>query len=158
MPKNKTINVKGTEIVLFSVGNEDYVSITDIARHKDSANTDSIIQNWLRNRNTIELLGFWELMYNPGFKPLEFEGFKKQAGLNSFVMTPKKWMENTNAGERLFRPKTHQKPRAFIKKTAEICAILTENLSTFFSSAYLNCNCRFMHFTRFNDMIWQIYR
>ena len=97
MAKNRTINVKGTEIVLFSIGNEDYVSITDIARHKDSANTDSIIQNWLRNRNTIELLGFWELMYNPGFKPLEFEGFKKQAGLNSFVMTPKKWIENTNA-------------------------------------------------------------
>jgi len=83
--------------MLFSKENEDYVSITDIARHKDSANTDSIIQNWLRNRNTIELLGFWELMYNPGFKPLEFEGFKKQAGLNSFVMTPKKWIESTNA-------------------------------------------------------------
>ncbi|MCO5950502.1 GNAT family N-acetyltransferase [Mucilaginibacter flavidus] len=97
MAKSKTINVKGTEIVLFQNGDEDYVSITDIARHKDSANTDSIIQNWLRNRNTIELLGFWELMYNPGFKPLEFEGFKKQAGLNSFVMTPKKWIENTNA-------------------------------------------------------------
>ena len=76
MAKSKTINVKGTEVVLFSKGSEDYVSITDIARHKDSANTDSIIQNWLRNRNTIELLGFWELMYNPGFKPLEFEGFK----------------------------------------------------------------------------------
>jgi len=81
MAKNKTSNVKGTEVVLFQNGDEDYVSITDIARHKDSANTDSIIQNWLRNRNTIELLGFWELMYNPGFKPLEFEGFKKQAGL-----------------------------------------------------------------------------
>ena len=81
MAKNTTINVKGTEIGLFSKGNEDYVSITDIARHKDSANTDSIIQNWLRNRNTIELLGFWELMYNPGFKPLEFERFKKQAQL-----------------------------------------------------------------------------
>ena len=97
MAKNTTINVKGTEIGLFSKENEDYISITDIARHKDSANTDSIIQNWLRNRNTIERLGFWELMYNPDFKPLEFEGFKKQAGLNSFVMTPKKWIENTNA-------------------------------------------------------------
>jgi hypothetical protein len=80
LTKNKTITVKGTEIVLFSKGNDDYVSITDIARHKDNTNTDSIIQNWLRNRNTIELLGFWELMYNPDFKPLEFEGFKKQAG------------------------------------------------------------------------------
>ncbi len=61
------------------------------------SNTDSIIQNWLRNRNTIELLGFWESMYNPNSKPLEFEGFRKQAGLNSFVMTPKKWIESTNA-------------------------------------------------------------
>ncbi|MFD1631256.1 KilA-N domain-containing protein [Pseudopedobacter beijingensis] len=61
------------------------------------AYTDSIIQNWMRNRNTIELLGFWETIYNPDFKPLEFEGFKKQAGLNSFVMTPKRWIENTNA-------------------------------------------------------------
>jgi len=49
------------------------------------------------NRNTIELLGFWESIYNPNFKPLEFEGFRKQAGLNSFVMTPKRWIENTNA-------------------------------------------------------------
>jgi hypothetical protein len=97
MAKNKTINVKGTEITLFSQGSDDFISLTDIAKHKDLANTDTIIQNWLRNRNTIELLGFWETMYNPNFKPLEFEGFRKQAGLNSFVMTPKKWIETTNA-------------------------------------------------------------
>ncbi len=97
MAKNKTINVKGTEITLFSDGASEFISLTDIAKHKDSANTDTIIQNWLRNRNTIELLGFWEFMYNPNFKPLEFEGFRKQAGLNSFVMTPKKWIESTNA-------------------------------------------------------------
>ena len=80
MAKNKTINVKGTEITIFQGEQSDFISLTDIAKHKDSANTDSIIQNWLRNRNTIELLGFWELMYNPDFKPLEFEGFRKQAG------------------------------------------------------------------------------
>lgn len=97
MSKNKTINVNGTEISLFISGTNDFISLTDIAKHKDLANTDSIIQNWLRNRNTIELLGFWESMYNPNFKPLEFEGFRKLAGLNSFVMTPKKWIENTNA-------------------------------------------------------------
>jgi len=97
MAKSKTIIVKGTEISVFSEGTSDYISLTDIARHRDLANTDSIIQNWLRNRNTIELLGLWETMYNPNFKPLEFEGFKKQAGLNSFVMTPKKWIESTNA-------------------------------------------------------------
>jgi hypothetical protein len=54
-------------------------------------------KNWMRNRNTIELLGFWESIYNPNFKPVEFDGFRKQAGLNSFVMTPKKWIESTNA-------------------------------------------------------------
>lgn len=97
MAKTKSIIVKGTEISIYSGEQEEYISITDIARHKDSTNTDSIIQNWLRNRNTIELLGYWELLYNPDFKPLEFEGFRKQAGLNSFVMTPKKWIETTNA-------------------------------------------------------------
>ncbi|MCE2755949.1 MAG: KilA-N domain-containing protein, partial [Ignavibacteriae bacterium] len=76
---------------------EDFISLTDISRHKDAENTDTIIQNWMLNRNTIELLGFWESIYNPNFKPLEFEGFRKQAGLNSFVMTHKRWIENTNA-------------------------------------------------------------
>lgn len=97
MAKNKKINVQGIDIVLYEDNKEDYISLTDIARHKDSVNTDSIIQNWLRNRNTVELLGFWETMYNPNFKPLEFEGFRKQAGLNSFVITPKKWIETTHA-------------------------------------------------------------
>jgi len=97
MAKSKKINVNGVEIVLYQDNQQDFISLTDIARHKDAANTDTIIQNWMRNRNTIELLGFWELLYNPGFKPLEFEGFRKQAGLNSFVMTPKRWIESTNA-------------------------------------------------------------
>ena len=97
MAKNKKINVIGTEVTVLSTDQDDYISLTDIARYKDSANTDAIIQNWLRNRNTIELLGFWETIYNPDFKPLEFEGFRKQAGLNSFVLTPKKWIETTCA-------------------------------------------------------------
>jgi hypothetical protein len=97
MAKNKTINVKGTEITIFQNYENDYISLTDIARYRDASNMDAIIQNWLRNRNTIELLGFWETMYNPNFKPLEFEGFRKQAGLNSFVLTPKRWIETTNA-------------------------------------------------------------
>ncbi len=97
MAKNKTINVKGTEITIFKGNESDFISLTDIARYKDANNMDAIIQNWLRNRNTVELLGFWETMYNPDFKPLEFEGFRKQAGLNSFVLTPKKGIETTNA-------------------------------------------------------------
>lgn len=97
MAKNNKITVQGTHITI-SIGEQsDYISLTDIAKHKDATHTDDVIKNWLRNRNTIELLGFWEKMYNPDFKPVEFDGFRKQAGLNSFVMTPKKWIETTNA-------------------------------------------------------------
>ena len=85
MAKNKIIIVKGTEIEIFQGKQSDYISLTDIARYKDIERTDYIIQNWLRNRNTIELLGFWEQIYNPDFKPIEFDGFRKQAGLNSFT-------------------------------------------------------------------------
>lgn len=95
--KNDKIVVKGSEISILHIDAEDFISLTDIARHKDALNTDDIIKNWLRNRNTVELLGFWEQLHNPDFKPLEFEGFRKQAGLNSFTMTPKKWIESTNA-------------------------------------------------------------
>ena len=91
------ITVHNTEIIFLNTEIGDYISLTDIARHKDATNMDDIIKNWLRNRNTIELLGFWETIYNPNFKPVEFDGFRKQAGLNSFVMTPKRWIESTNA-------------------------------------------------------------
>lgn len=97
MAKSKVIEVKGIHVTVLIGENEDYVSLTDIARYKDSLNTDDIIKNWLRNRNTIELLGLWEHIYNPNFKPVEFDGFRKQAGLNSFVLTPKRWIETTNA-------------------------------------------------------------
>ena len=93
----KKIIVKGSEISILRVEQQDYISLTDLARHKDPINTDDIIKNWLRNRNTIELLGFWELLHNPNFKPVEFDGFRRQAGLNSFTMTPKKWIETTNS-------------------------------------------------------------
>src|SRR5690606_28520627 len=97
MAKDKTINVKGVDILLYQNNDEDFISLTDIARHKDSQHTDDLVKNWMRNRNTIELLGFWETIYNPNFKPVEFDGFRKQAGLNSFVMTPKRWIESTGA-------------------------------------------------------------
>ncbi len=97
MAKNTKIEVKGTEIAILKNNTDDYISLTDIARYKDPEHTDTIIHNWMRNRNTIELLGFCESIYNSNFKALEFEGFRKQAGLNSFVMTPKRWIESTNA-------------------------------------------------------------
>ena len=86
MAKNKKISVQFVDIISYKNKNEDFISLTDIARHKDAAHTDDIVKNWMRNRNTIELLGFWETIYNPNFKPVEFDGFRKQAGLNSFVM------------------------------------------------------------------------
>lgn len=97
MSKNQKIDVKGTSITILSVNADDFISITDIAKFKDPARTDYIIQNWLRNRNTIEFLGIWEKLNNPGFNPIEFEGFRKRAGLNSFVLTAKQWVEKTNA-------------------------------------------------------------
>jgi hypothetical protein len=80
------IKVKGTEITVYSHIEEDYICITDIARHKNAERTDDLIRNWIRNRNTIEFLGIWEILNNPDFKPVEFDGFKKQAGLNSFTL------------------------------------------------------------------------
>jgi len=97
MAKLNKMEVKGNSISLLSNLEQDYICITDIARYKDPDHIDDIIKNWLRNRNTIELLGFWEVLNNPDFNPVEFDGFKKQAGLNSFTMTAKKWIEATNA-------------------------------------------------------------
>lgn len=91
------IEVKGTSVTVVSGGADDYISLTDIARYKDSERTDYIIQNWLRNRNTIEFLGIWERLNNPGFNPIEFDGIRKQAGLNSFILTAKRWIEATGA-------------------------------------------------------------
>ena len=89
--------VNDVEIAVGSEEGKDYICITDIAKYKDVENPRYIIQNWMRNRNTIEFLGVWEALYNPNFNRVEFEAFKSQAGLNSFVMTPQKWIENTNA-------------------------------------------------------------
>ena len=81
--KNKKINVKGTEVTISTQQETDYICITDIAKFKNDDRTDDLIRNWLRNRNTIEFLGIWEQLNNPDFKPVEFDGFKKQAGLNN---------------------------------------------------------------------------
>jgi len=97
MNKNKKIDVKGASITISSKEKEDYISLTDIAKYKDSERTDYIIQNWLRNRNTIEFLGIWEKLHNPDFNSIEFDGFKNSAGLNSFVLTSKQWINRTNA-------------------------------------------------------------
>ena len=92
----QTLTVKNTSVSVIKVGDEDFLSLTDIARFK-SDEPNAVIANWLRNRNTIEYLGIWESLYNPDFNPLEFEGFKKEAGLNAFTLSPSKWIESTGA-------------------------------------------------------------
>jgi KilA-N domain len=91
------ITVQGQIVSLQAVRNEDYISLTDIARYKNATHTDDLIRNWLRNRNTLEFLSIWERLNNPGFNPVEFDGIKKQAGLNSFTLSPKQWAEATAA-------------------------------------------------------------
>jgi hypothetical protein len=90
------INVTGTDITVIKIDSEDFISLTDIAKVKNQ-DANAVIANWMRNRNTIEYLGVWERLYNPGFKPLEFEGFMHEAGANAFTLSPQKWIESTNA-------------------------------------------------------------
>jgi len=89
------ITVLNREIAYYSQQDADYISITDIARHRDEERSDYIIQNWLRN--TIEFLGIWEQLNNSSFNSIEFDGIRKQSGLNSFSLTAKRWIEATNA-------------------------------------------------------------
>lgn len=91
------IDVKGSEITVVAMRNDDYISLTDMARYRDSERTDYIIQNWMRNRTTIEFPGIREQLKKPNFNPIEFDGFRSRAGLNSFVLTPKKWIAKTGA-------------------------------------------------------------
>jgi hypothetical protein len=94
MVKNKTINVKGTEITIVNQSGQKYISLTDMLKAKDG---DYFISDWLRNRNTIEFLGVWESVYNPNFNYVEFDIIKSQAGLNSYRLSVKEWVEKTNA-------------------------------------------------------------
>ncbi|MDR3056551.1 MAG: KilA-N domain-containing protein [Prevotella sp.] len=90
------ITVKHTDVTIIKIDDVDYISLTDIAKAKNP-DANAVIANWLRSRNTIEYLGIWEYLYNPNFKPLEFEGFKNEAGANAFTMSPQKWIDATNA-------------------------------------------------------------
>ena len=90
------IIVQERQVTIISHNENDYISLTDIAKYKSDDPT-AVIGNWMRNRNTIEFLGIWESLYNPMFKLLEFEGFRKEAGLNAFTLSPQKWTKTTNA-------------------------------------------------------------
>ena len=91
------ITVQSTNVTIISVNEKDYISLTDIAKYKSDDPT-AVIGNWMRNRNTIEYLGIWESLYNPQFNPLEFEGFKKDAGLNAFIETFNKKKDRCSSG------------------------------------------------------------
>ena len=95
--KNKKIDVAGTKVAVVQKDNEEYVSITDIAKYKNPDAPADIVKNWLRSKNTIELLGLWEKLNNPDFKLVEFDQFKNEAGFNHFVLSPRKWIESTQA-------------------------------------------------------------
>jgi hypothetical protein len=92
--KKTTIEVQGADITILSTAYGDYISLTDMAK---KFGDDSLIYSWMRNRNTLEFLGIWEQLHNPDFKGGEFETFRTQAGLNSFHLTPRKWIEATGA-------------------------------------------------------------
>ena len=94
MVKLQKLNVKGSEITIIKVGNEDYISITDMLKAKDG---DFFISDWLRNRNTVEFLGIWESVYNPNFNYGEFAIIKSQVGLNNYKISVRDWVEKTNA-------------------------------------------------------------
>lgn len=89
------IIVQNTEISIININEKDYISLTDMVRNIE--NGLALIEKWLRNKNTIEFLGIWESMYNPGFNSPEFEGIKNSAGLNRFILSVKQWVEKTHS-------------------------------------------------------------
>lgn len=95
-PIKFSISAKGHNISIQSSSEADYISLTDIAKYKSDA-PDDVIKNWLRNRETLEFIGLWEELNNPNFKPVEFDGFRNEAGRNAFSLSPKKWIESTGA-------------------------------------------------------------
>ncbi|MBQ2591651.1 MAG: KilA-N domain-containing protein [Candidatus Riflebacteria bacterium] len=96
--KKEQISAKGFSIQIYTEDFEnDYVCLTDIARYKNSDDPRFIIQNWMRNKNTLEFIGLWEILNNSNFNRVQFDTFRNEAGLNRFIMTPQKWIESTNA-------------------------------------------------------------
>ncbi|MBK1683221.1 KilA-N domain-containing protein [Rhodoferax fermentans] len=93
--KNRIINVKGAEVTIATRHEQDYISLTDMVRNFDGGS--ALIEQWLKNKDTVLFLGVWEQLNNPGFNSLEFEGIKNEAGRNSFFLSAKKWIEATGA-------------------------------------------------------------
>lgn len=96
MAKKKTIEVQGVNISFFEKESEDYISLTDIAKNFEER-TDLVLQNWMRNMSTIEYLGLWEELHNPDFNPFGFEGIKNKTGSNTFYISVRQWIKETNS-------------------------------------------------------------
>ena len=117
MKKNRIITVQDIPVTITQTEIEDYICITDIAAAKsDDYRAADVIKNWMRNRNTLEFLGTWESIYNPNFKVVEFDHFKQQAGLHTFVLSVSEWIEKTNA------------IGMFVKKAVTVELLLTRTL------------------------------
>ncbi|MBP5554413.1 MAG: KilA-N domain-containing protein [Lachnospiraceae bacterium] len=96
--KKEVLHAKGIDISIYTEDfHNEYISLTDIAKYRNEDDPRFVIQNWMRNRNTVEFLGVWESLHNPEFNRVQFEAVKSEAGLNRFVMTPSKWIEQMNA-------------------------------------------------------------
>jgi len=90
------IKIKGSEVTIITADKENFISITDIAKHKNSEATGLVISHWLSTRYTIEFMGLWEKMHNPNFNVTEFRNIKNQSGSNGFVLSSKNWITKTN--------------------------------------------------------------
>jgi len=97
MSRKAELVVKNINVNFFSQKEEDYISLTDIAKYKNSDDPRFVIQNWMKTRSTVEFLGIWEVINNPGFNRVEFDTVKNEAGSNAFVLTPSKWIKLTQA-------------------------------------------------------------
>ena len=98
MKKTTSITVQDVPVTIMNVDQRDYISLTDMAKARtDAGRAADVIKNWLRARSTLEFLGTWEVMYNPNFKVVEFDHFKSEAGLHTFALSAKEWIEKTNA-------------------------------------------------------------
>jgi hypothetical protein len=98
MGKKETISVQGTEITVQpNAKGNDYICITDIARHKNPLEPKDVVKNWMRSKSTLEFLGLWEKLHNPNFKGVDFDPLVQEAGSNAFTMSPTKWIEKTKA-------------------------------------------------------------
>jgi len=98
MKKNNVLTVENITISVVENNEDDFICISDIAKAKIGiSKSDDVIRNWLRNRTTLEFLGTWEKIYNPDFKPVEFDGFKINAGLHTFTLSVSEWIEKTHA-------------------------------------------------------------